>query len=97
MSKGITESVVERRSLDWLRELGYGTLSGLVIAPGEPMAERVDYKQVFLFDRLQTKPEHVNAEIPLEELEEALRDALPPRLLSGELSVPATKLTGPHM
>src|SRR2546425_7728909 len=73
MSKGITESVVEQAALDWLRELGYEILSGLVIAPGEPAAERSDYKQVFLFDRLQTKLEDLNPRIPLEGLEEALR------------------------
>ncbi|HZL80292.1 MAG TPA: type I restriction endonuclease subunit R, partial [Candidatus Limnocylindrales bacterium] len=48
-------------------------LSGLAIAPGEPAAERLDYKQVFLFDRLQTKLEDLNPKIPLEGLEEALR------------------------
>jgi type I restriction enzyme R subunit len=47
--------VVEDAALDWLREQGYEILSGLAIAPGEPAAERADYKQVFLFDRLQTK------------------------------------------
>ena len=36
-------------------------------------AERPDYKQVFLFDRLQTKLEDLNPKIPLEGLEEALR------------------------
>src|SRR6266699_4925872 len=73
MSDGITESVVEQCSLDWLCELGYEVLSGLTIAPGEPAAERADYKQVFLFDRLQTKLEDLNPKIPLEGLEEALR------------------------
>ena len=73
MSKGITESVVEDAALDWLRELGYEILSGLVIAPGETAAERADYKQVFLFDRLQTKLEDLNPKIPLEGLQEALR------------------------
>ncbi|MHB8520218.1 MAG: type I restriction endonuclease subunit R [Limisphaerales bacterium] len=73
MSKGITESVVEDAALDWLRELGYEILSGLVIAPGEPAAERADYKQVFLFDRLQTKLADLNPQIPLEGLQEALR------------------------
>jgi type I site-specific restriction-modification system R (restriction) subunit len=73
MSKGITESVVEDAALDWLGELGYEVLSGLAIAPGEPAAERVDYKQVFLFDRLQTKLEDLNPKIPLEGLQEALR------------------------
>ena len=73
MSKGITESVVEDAALDWLRELGYEVLSGLAIAPGEPAAERSDYKQVFLFDRLQTKLAAINPRIPLEGLQEALR------------------------
>src|SRR5437588_11782724 len=73
MSNDITESVVEQCSLDWLRELDYETLSGLAIAPAEPATERSDYKQVFLFDRLQTKLEDLNPKIPLEGLQEALR------------------------
>src|SRR6266404_4716861 len=73
MSDGITESVVEECSLDWLRGLGYEVLSGLSIAPGEPAAERSDYKQVFLFDRLQTRLEDLNPGIPVEGLQEALR------------------------
>ena len=69
----LTESVVEEAALDWLKELGYEVLSGLAIAPGEPAEERPDYKQVFLFDRLQTKLEDLNPKIPLEGLQEALR------------------------
>ena len=80
----ITESVVEQVSLAWLESLGYEIVSGLVIAPGETAAERPDYKQVFLFDRLQTKLEDLNPKIPL-----TLHDALLPKLLSGELRVPA--------
>ena len=73
MSENINESVVEQAALDWLRGLGYEVASGLEIAPGEPAAERADYKQVFLFDRLQTKLEDLNPKIPLEGLKEALR------------------------
>ena len=40
---------------------------------GRTRAERSDYKQVFLFDRLETKLEDLNPKIPLEGLEEALR------------------------
>ena len=69
----VTESTVEDAALDWLNGLGYDVLSGLAIAPGEPAAERSDYKQVFLFDRLQTKLEDLNPKIPLEGLQEALR------------------------
>ena len=68
----VSESVVEDAALDWLRELGYEVLSGLTIAPGEPAAERSDYKQVFLFERLQTRLEDLNPQIPLEGLQEAL-------------------------
>ncbi|MGB7749730.1 MAG: type I restriction endonuclease subunit R [Verrucomicrobiia bacterium] len=69
----INESIVEQAALDWLGGLGYEVLSGLAIAPGETAAERSDYKQVFLFDRLQTKLEDLNPKIPLEGLQEALR------------------------
>jgi type I restriction enzyme R subunit len=44
-----------------------------VIAPGETTAERSDYKQVFLFDRLQVKLVALNPHIPAEGLQEALR------------------------
>ena len=81
----LTETIVEEAALDWLKGLGYEALSGLVIAPGETASERSDHKQVFLFDRLQTKLEDLNPKIPLE----SLRDALLPKLLSGELRVPA--------
>jgi len=77
--KSIRESIVEVAALDWLGGLGYEVLSGLAIAPGEPAAERTDYKQVFLFDRLQTKLA-------------ALRDTLLPKLLSGELRVPTNRI-----
>src|SRR5258708_4370088 len=69
----INESIVEQAALDWLAGLGYEVLSGLAIAPGETAAERSDYRQVFLFDRLQTKLEDLNPKIPLEGLQEALR------------------------
>ncbi|MBE0540684.1 MAG: type I restriction endonuclease subunit R [Verrucomicrobia bacterium] len=69
----INEAIVEQAALDWLRGLGYEVFSGLAIAPGETAAERADYKQVFLFDRLQTKLSALNPKIPLEGLQEALR------------------------
>ena len=69
----INEAIVEQAALDWLQESGYEVLSGLTIAPGEPAAERPDYRQVFLFDRLQTRLKDLNPEIPAEGIEEALR------------------------
>lgn len=69
----ITESVVEQVALAWLESLGYEALSGLAIAPGETATERLDYRQVLLFDRLQTKLEDLNPKIPVEGLQEAFR------------------------
>jgi hypothetical protein len=79
-SSKMVASIVEDGALDWLRGLCHEILSGLVLAPGEIAAERSDYKQVFLFDRLQTN---------LEDLNKALRDAMLPMPPSGELRVPS--------
>ena len=62
----ITENHVELMALDCLESMGYASLRGGDIAPGEVAAERTDYKEVFLFDRLQTKLEDLNPTIPLE-------------------------------
>lgn len=59
-----TESVVEEAALAWLESVGWRVLHGAEIAPGEPAAERDDYGEVVLAQRL--------------------RDALLPKLISGE-------------
>src|SRR5947199_10314643 len=69
----ITENHVELMALDCLESMGYASLRGGDIAPGEVAAERTDYKEVFLFDRLQTKLEDLNSKIPAEGIQEALR------------------------
>src|SRR5690242_5797303 len=69
----ITENDVEMMVLDCLESMAYASLRGGDIVPGEPAAERTDYKQVFLPDRLQTKLEDLNPNIPEEGLQEALR------------------------
>jgi len=69
----INEAIVEQAALDWLGNLDYEVLPGLTIVPGEPAAERTDYRQVFLFDRLRAKLEDLNPQIPLAGREEALR------------------------
>ncbi len=69
----ITENDVEMMVLDCLESINYASSRGGDIAPGEPAAERADYRQVFLFDRLQTKLEDLNPKIPAEGIAEALR------------------------
>jgi len=62
-----SESTVEDAALAWLEAIDWRIAHGPDIAPGEPAAERDDYGQVVLVQRL--------------------RDALPPKLISGELRV----------
>jgi len=69
----VTESVVEEAALEWLRGLGYATLFGPDIAPGEPRAERSDYGQVVLVDRLRSALARLNPTIPPDAIEDAVR------------------------
>jgi len=66
-STSSTESVVEQAALVWLESAGWQVRNGAEIAPGERAAERHDYGQVGLVQRL--------------------RDALLPKLASGNLRV----------
>ncbi|RMD61197.1 type I restriction endonuclease subunit R, partial [Candidatus Parcubacteria bacterium] len=68
-----TESVVEEAALAWLEDLGYAVQHGPNIAPGEPAAERDDYAQVVLADRLRQALDRLNPDLPIEALEDAFR------------------------
>jgi hypothetical protein len=70
-----TESTVEDAALGWLGSGGWRVAHGTDIAPDMPAAERRDYGEVVLAQRL--------------------RDALLPKLISGELRVKdAERLSG---
>ncbi len=64
-----SESVVEEAALDWLGGLGYAVVAGPSIAPGEFAAERTDFGQVILEDRLRQALVRLNANLPPEALE----------------------------
>ena len=68
-----TESVVEDAALSWLSDLGYQTLFGPDIAPDMPAAERDNYGQVVLEDRLRQALARLNPRIPADALEDAFR------------------------
>ena len=68
-----TESIVEDAALAWLEGLGYEVLSGPSIAPGEAAAERADYSQVVLEDRLRLRLARLNPDLPTEALDDAFR------------------------
>jgi len=69
----ISEEEVEEIAISYFSELGYNHLHGPDIAPGEPKEERQSYDQVVLTQRLQQSLAQINAHIPPEALDEALR------------------------
>ncbi len=72
-STTFTESVVEQAALAWLESVGWSVVHGPEIAPGEPAAERDDYGQVVLAQRLRDALARLNPALPAEALEDAFR------------------------
>jgi type I restriction enzyme, R subunit len=68
-----TESVVEAAALEWLQKLGWATINGSHIAPGEAQAERGDYAQVVLAQRLRDALTRLNPQLPAEAVADAFR------------------------
>jgi type I restriction enzyme R subunit len=73
-----TESDVESAALAWLSELGWQVKHGSEIAPDGPSAERRDYGQVVLEQRLRDALARLNPGLPPEALQDALRKLLNP-------------------
>ncbi len=70
-----TESDVEAAALDWFRSLGWTTLHGPDIAPGEPRTEREALDEVILRRRLRVAIDLLNPVVPEAAREEAFRKA----------------------
>lgn len=68
-----TESVVEDAALAWLESVGYTIKHGPEIGPGELFAERGDYGQVLLADRLRQALARINPALPADAIEDAFR------------------------
>ena len=73
-----TESTVEEAALEIFESIGYTILHGPTIAPGEMFAERTDYSDVVLVERLRKALIRINSEIPIEAIKEAIRKVLHP-------------------
>lgn len=73
MDQGVTESVVEEAALAWLESLGWVVVHGSEIAPDEPGAERRDYGQVVLEERLRRALVRLNPDLSAEAIEAAFR------------------------
>ena len=68
-----SESVVEQAALAWLKSLGWRIAHGPEIAPDMPVAERRDYSEVVLAQRLRDALARLNPALPAEALEDAFR------------------------
>jgi type I restriction enzyme R subunit len=73
-----TESVVEEATLAWLESVGWRLRNGAEIAPGEPAAERDDYGQVVLAQRLRDTLARLNSALPSDALDNAFRKLTQP-------------------
>ena len=82
---GASEAAVEEAALDWLGGIGWATANGRDVAPDAPAAERVDYAQAFLPNRLQSAFERLNPSLPAEVLEDAYRKLVQPEGATLEL------------
>ena len=69
---GVSESTVEAAALSWFEGLGYATLQGPHIAPGEPNTEREAFSDVVPVGRLRDAIDRLNPRIPQEAREDAL-------------------------
>ena len=68
-----TESTVEQAALAWFESVGWSVWHGVEIAPGELAAERSDYGQVVLAQRLRDALGRLNRGLPAVALDDAFR------------------------
>jgi len=73
------ESIVEDAALAWLESLGWIIKHGPEIAPGQLWAERVDFGQAVLQDRLHHALDRLNPELPADAVEDAYRRLIRPK------------------
>ena len=70
---GLAESDVEEAALAWLEAIGWSVLHGPDIAPDTPNAERFDYGDVVLTQRLRDALARLNPNLPAPTLEDVYR------------------------
>ena len=74
----IAESDVEQAALSWLSSLSWQIAYGPEIAPDAPSAERTDFTQVVLEERLRDALFNLNPGLPASALETGLRNLINP-------------------
>ena len=77
-SSNFTESEVEEAALEWLRGLGWAIAHGPNIAPDSGFAERSDYRDVILGERLRLALARLNPGLPSDALDDAFGKLIRP-------------------
>lgn len=81
--KPITEDKIETFAIEVLQSMGWEYVHGLAIAPGAEQAERENFEQIVLIDRLRKSVSVLNPNIPNDAQEQAIQKVL--RIYSPEL------------
>ncbi|MCG9060150.1 type I restriction endonuclease subunit R [Laribacter hongkongensis] len=85
----MTEDQLEQEALSYLVETGYSHVSGYDIAPKAEYAERTDYRQPLLLERLRAAIARLNPRLPLAAREDALAQVM-------DLGVPSLLAANRH-
>ncbi|AFV05414.1 type I restriction endonuclease subunit R [Dehalobacter sp. CF] len=78
-SNSFCESELEQATLEWFEELNYDIIFAPDIAPDGEYAEREDYSDVILQERLKEALARINPTLPEDALEDAFRRILIPQ------------------
>jgi type I restriction enzyme R subunit len=78
VSELLTEANLEQLVLEFLANEGWQVVYGPDIAPGESSAERLDYRDVVLRDRLRLAIERLNPDLPSDSIDDAVKTVLRP-------------------
>ncbi len=81
--KPITEDKIETFAIEVLQTIGWEYVHGLAIAPGAELAERENFEQIVLVNRLRKSVSVLNPTIPYDAQEQAIQKVL--RIYSPEL------------
>lgn len=74
MSNLNEQNLTEQPLIEWLRGQGYEYVYGPTIAPGQPNAEREDFRGVVLKNRLLSAVRRFNPQLPAEQAEQVVND-----------------------
>lgn len=67
-------NLAEQSLIEWLKDQGYEYVHGSTIAPGQPNAEREDFRGVVLKNRLLTAVRRFNPQLPADQAEQVVSD-----------------------